>query len=199
MAREREVKLRILERAGFQRILDALPDRGRRAQTNIYFDTPEWDLSRRGRSVRVRLEEGRAVLTVKRGASISAGAIESEEIETELPRDVWGEIEAGRAGIESASTLSAGLAGALEGWRVAEVGRLSNTRHLREGPGGALYELDETQFPSGDVHYELEIETEDTARELTQARALLDNLGIAYDEAVTTKHERLYRDLRRAR
>jgi hypothetical protein len=30
LALEREVKLRILERAGFERILDALPDRGRR-------------------------------------------------------------------------------------------------------------------------------------------------------------------------
>lgn len=197
MPREREVKLRIAEREGFERLLAALADRGVRRQTNVYFDTHGWELTRAGCSVRVRLEDERVVLTVKRAAAISAGVIESSEHEAEIPSALWRQVERGERPLSDAAAHLPALDGALGGRQVREIARLANTRHLREGPTGALYEIDETRFPWGETHFELEIECDDPASELDAARALLDRLGVAYDDAVSTKQARLFRGLRR--
>jgi len=193
MPREREVKLRIAERAGFETLLSALGDRGIRQQTNIYFDTPARELTRAGSSVRVRIEGARVLLTIKRAASVSAGFIESSEDEFEIPAARWARIDSGRESLSSVAASVPPLEHVLRGREVHEIARLANTRHLREGPGGALYEIDETRFPWGETHFELEIETDDPVAELARARALLARLGIAYDDAVSTKQERLFR------
>ncbi|MFN0150379.1 MAG: CYTH domain-containing protein [bacterium] len=189
------MKLRIAERSGFDALLAALPDRGARRQTNIYFDTRDRSLMRAGDSVRVRLEESRILLTIKRAPVASAGVIESSEYESELPSSLWSEIADGKAPLSSAARLRPILEDVLAGESVSEIGRLENTRHLREGPGGVLYEIDETRFPWGETHFELEIETEGAVAELARARALLDRLGVAYDDAVSTKQARLLRGL----
>lgn len=195
MGTEREVKLRILEEAGFRRLLSTLADRGCSEQHNIYFDTPDHALGGDGRSVRVRVERGRVLLTVKSGASFAPGRVEVSEWEMEIAPERWNAILSGRAALEELGF--AALEEARAGRRLVVVGELRNVRHRREAPDGGLYELDETHFPWGETHYELEVETEETEAELARATALLDRLGIAYSDRVETKHERLLRGRRR--
>jgi uncharacterized protein YjbK len=190
--REREVKLRIPDPADFARLRAALPPIRESRQRNHYFDAPGLPLSQAGVLVRVREQEGAVLLTVKRGLTRAPGRIESEEWEVALPGEVWATVRAGRARLgdavrfEPLDAVAAGLA-------IGIVGSTENVRSVRRGPGGEVYELDETTFPWGEVRYEVEIESEDSAAALDGARRLLDGLGVRYDTAVETKHERLLR------
>lgn len=196
MSREREVKLRIPDAAHFTRVLETLPRLGEKQQRNVYFDTPGLDLSRSGILVRVREGGGRVLLTVKRGARRAPGRIESEEWETDLAPALWEAVLQGSASLPEAARFEP-LDAAAAGRPLAIVGTLENHRWECEGPDGSRYELDETRFPWGEIHHEVEIESEDPVGALERARRFLDAMGVVYDTTVETKHERLLRGPRR--
>ncbi len=191
MGREREVKLRIASAADFHRLVQSLPPAVETHQRNTYFDTPDHALAREGMLVRVREAGGKVVLTVKRVRGRAQGRIESDEWERELAPALWASVQSGRAPLAAASF--APLDAAARGRPIAAIGSLENLRRLARGPTGALYEMDETRFPWGEVHYELEIESDEPEEELAAARALFDRLGVAYSDRVETKPERLFR------
>ncbi len=192
MRREREVKLRIPDAAHFARLLAALPPIGEKRQRNHYFDAPGLPLSKAGVLVRVREEGGEVLLTVKRGAERAPGRIESEESEAPLSPATWSVVREGRVPLVEAARF-APLDAVASGLALRVVGSIENRRSLRRGPRGAVYELDETTFPWGEVRHEVEIETDDPVATLAEARRVLDGLGVAYETAVESKHERLLR------
>jgi uncharacterized protein YjbK len=186
---EREVKLRIRDRAGFERLLAAVAPLRTLHQVNRYFDTPSRSLAAEGAAVRVREEEGRVVLTVKSGARRGPGRVEVEEWECDLDPVAWRAIELGEAPL--ATVAFEPLERVRAGRPLVLVGRLENTRLEARAPDGTLFQLDETRFPWGETDYELEIESDDVAGALAAAKELLAKLGVAFDEHVRTKQERL--------
>lgn len=197
MGREREVKLRIPRADDFRRLAASGPILSTALQRNHYFDTVDRALERAGILVRVREEGARVVLTLKRGRSRGAGTIDADEWESEIAAPLWRAIGGGRAAL--ASIGFAPLDAVAAGRALVPAGALENRRRVLAAPNGVRYELDETTFPWGEVHYELEVETDDPAGERDRACALLDRLGVAWDAAVETKHERLLRGVRRRR
>ncbi|MDX8456438.1 inorganic triphosphatase [Mesorhizobium sp. VK9D] len=56
-------------------------------QTSIYFDTPGWDLSKRGLSLRIRQSGNERIQTVKAGDGVAAGSFTREEWERPVAGD----------------------------------------------------------------------------------------------------------------
>ncbi|MDX8501793.1 inorganic triphosphatase [Mesorhizobium sp. VK4C] len=56
-------------------------------QISIYFDTPEWDLSKRGLSLRIRQSGNERIQTVKAGDGSAAGSFTREEFERPVADD----------------------------------------------------------------------------------------------------------------
>lgn len=194
MGREREIKLRITSPDGFRRLVASLPVASTTLQRNHYFDTSDGALARAGALVRVREEEGRIALAVKRGVARGPARIDADEWEAPLDPSLWEAVRAGRAAIQEARF--APLDEAAAGLALRCVGSVENTRRVARGPSGARWELDETRFPWGEVHHELEVESDDPAGDLERARAHLARLGVAWDEEARTKSERLLAGLR---
>ncbi|TKB05733.1 MAG: CYTH domain-containing protein, partial [Mesorhizobium sp.] len=56
-------------------------------QISIYFDTPGWDLSKRGLSLRIRQSGNERIQTVKAGDAAAAGSFTREEWEQPVAGD----------------------------------------------------------------------------------------------------------------
>ena len=86
---ETELKLE-LSRAGAGSLLKKNPFRSSPTilqQTSIYFDTPGWDLSKRGLSLRIRQSGNERIQTVKAGDNAAAGSFAREEWERPVAGD----------------------------------------------------------------------------------------------------------------
>lgn len=142
-------------------------------QVNHVFDTEDRRLNQRRYSVRLRLEDGRPIVTAK-GPSRAVGAhtIARTEAEAELESAVADEILTGRgdpvARLRERATdraydeLWRGLDQARDGRSLREVGHFENQRRTVAVvlPSGLALtvEVDRTRFPDGRVDDEIEIE-----------------------------------------
>ena len=106
MGLEREVKLRIADASGYERLAHSLSAAEARLQRNTYFDTPDLALAKAGILVRVREEEGRVVLAVKRGLARATGRIESEEWEKKLDLKLWDAVRTGQAALTTVARFA---------------------------------------------------------------------------------------------
>jgi len=86
---ETELKLRMapaaLERVGRHPLLTGADAPSVQTLQAIYFDTPDFDLQRKGASLRVRRESGRWIQTVKWAGGVRGGLHERNELEVEVP------------------------------------------------------------------------------------------------------------------
>jgi hypothetical protein len=142
-------------------------------QINHIFDTPERHLSQGRHSLRLRFENGQAVLTAK-GPSRKVGAAASTrtEAEAQIEAQVAADILAGRRDPLAAlkereqdpnyAELWRGIDLALAGRPLQQMGQFENQRRCVPVtlPSGLRLEveLDRTVFPGGRVEEEVEIE-----------------------------------------
>ena len=166
-----ELQRRIGTLLGEPRLLD---------QANRFFDSADGRLRAARRSVRLRRENGRVILTCKaRGSVDDLGTHRHDEWERELPAAAW----------ESFPTeLPEAWRAALDGAALVEVGGFANLR-LEWHDGPHLLCLDRSDF-GGFIDHELEIETPQPQAAHARWSVLLSDWGVAWMPQPLTKLHR---------
>lgn len=150
------------------------------AQENRFFDSADGRLRAARRSVRLRRENGRVVLTCKARGTVDAdGTHRHDEWERELPAAAWDAPPA---------DLPADWRAALGGTPLVALGGFANRRQeWRDGPH--LLCLDESDLGAR-TDRELEIETPQPQAALARWSAQLAAWGIAWTPQPLTKLQR---------
>lgn len=189
---ETEIKLRLKSAEDLARLERALPEpRSVRRQTNHYYDTPRREIQTRHRGMlRAREEEGVWRVCVKLGATLGAdGTMHSTEIEVRwTPDPGWSpdDVETLWAtDLEPIRKLrdELGIIG------VEYLGSLENERSVHTFDDHEI-ELDRLTLPSGELDYELELETEDPDRIRPALEVLLKRAGVEAVPQTQTKFQR---------
>lgn len=151
-------------------------------QRNRFYDSADGRLRAARRSVRLRNENGRVVLTCKaKGTVDQVGTHRHDEWERELPAAAWDDPEP-PAGLPEAWTA------ALAGAPLGVLGGFANLR-LEWHDGPHLLCLDRTDL-GGRIDHELEIETPQPEVAHRRWAALLAGWGIAWTPQPLTKLQR---------
>lgn len=199
------------------RVLAVLgPVTATKRQVNHIFDTPSGRLRAERYAVRLRLEDGVPIVTVK-GPSQRVGAHTSARTEAEAVVDseqargiLSGDLDPvaalqSRVASPAYAALYAGLERARRGEPLRVVGSFENVRRTIdvELPGELrlIVELDRTSLPGGSVDEEIEIELTDVAR-VAEVEAWLEARAAAAGvelRASSPKVSRFYAALERAR
>ncbi len=189
---EIELKYRLQSRLDYEKLCQGLgvPDE-EVEQENHYFQSEDGEMPGEKGVIRIRLEKGTAVFTVKLGGMLVGGISRSQEYEEpweggleELPPSgtvFWERGHAGMDAMEQAFGRRPPLVWA---------GRMVNRRKLYRLPGGMNLEVDESRYPDGQSDYEVELETAEPERERERLQALMDRFDICYVPQVKTKYER---------
>ncbi len=190
------------------------------AQVNHFFDTPVWDLRRAEHALRLRRAGETCTITAK-GPSTGGAAGASVERPVERPEEETritdGEADAILAGSSSpldvlesalgrASELCASMRRMIGDRPLQRRGSFENLRTViapfRITVSGAAVELelelDRTELPGGELHYELELEVREEQVEAGRQalEALLGEVGIEWRPA-RSKVERFFEALAR--
>lgn len=166
-----ELQRRVTELLGQPRVLE---------QANRFFDSRDGRLRTARRSVRLRRENARVILTCKaRGSVDSLGTHRHDEWERELPAAAWDVVPA-----DLPEEWTAVLAGA----PLHDFGGFAN-RRLEWHDGPHLLCLDRSDF-GGPVDHELEIETPQPQAAHERWSAFLAGWGIAWTPQPMTKLQR---------
>ena len=190
---EIEVKLRIRDREGFERMLRALAPVDRRVvQLNVYLDTDLRHVRRSGVSLRLRVTADSANLTAKRRVGEAAASTwRAQEMVADVDRAAGVEwLRGGEApafpGLPELADVAATVAG-----RPLLVTTWSRTiRHVCDGGNGFTVEMDETLYPDGSLDFEVELEHEDHVRALELLLSVASDAGVPVDPQTDTKHAR---------
>lgn len=197
---EIELKLRVADGAALRAVEAAAGGEKAPAvrQVNHFFDGASRVLRAHSFGLRLRDEEGRFFLTAKgpsaKGASgaLSSRPEEELEIDAALAARILGASESPLDVLERSVTSRSGAAlclslrhllgdealtyiGAFENLRTRVTTRLPSAA----GPLDVVLELDETHFPHGHVHFEVELELDGAVDAAIVERALRDLLHLA--------------------
>ena len=204
MATEREVKL-LVSAADFAILcahLDAAQAPTVQLQENRYLDLPQRQLHAARAMLRLRLTDGRAVLTLKARARLEQGVSQALELERELDevaRELWTQphipwrdaVVQLQPWLEAAGLTSLDVPAAAA---LGELGRMHNTRRVYALPAGVQQwprplrlELDQARFPDGTLRFELECEHRQAAELAPKLAAWLAGLGLQPEPARWSK------------
>ena len=195
--REVEVKLRLEGRAQYERLCREMgTPEGAWEQVNHYFRSEDGRIPGEEGVIRLRLEKGRAVFTVKLGA-LKDGLADSQEYEEpwsgppEMPPSssrIW---ETGHPGMKALEQRFG------KRFALVWVGKMVNQRRLYRSDEGLWLEVDASRYPDGVEDYEVEVETGDPERDRRRLEALLKRLGIGFVPQTATKYQRFLEHLGR--
>ncbi|MEK7413146.1 MAG: CYTH domain-containing protein [Planctomycetota bacterium] len=158
-------------------------------QDNRFFDSADGRLRAAGRSVRVRRENSRVVLTCKAKAVQSIpGLHQHEEWEQDLPPTIWESVDHPD---QFTVPLPPAWFAALAGASLTSLGGFANLR-LEYHDQVHLLCLDHTDFGVRQ-DYELEIETAEHEAAAIRWKKLLATWGIAWKPQLRTKLQRYLR------
>lgn len=189
---ERELKFLIPNEAAYQNLKELLgaPQRTLR-QVNYYLDSKDRQVARSRSMVRIRDENGRAVLTYKRQLAHRSGYLECEEHEEEVPAGWVAELQQGHVPEELwIREPLRRLAQDLGSCGLGLVGTITNERGCYPLAGGEVAELDRTEFSDGGVDFELEVETERPEQVGQIVRELFQRAGAPLRPQPLTKYRR---------
>ncbi len=193
--REIELKYRLEGREPYERLCRELgmPESDER-QVNHYFQSPDGGIPGERGVIRIRLERGAAVFTVKLGGLMQRGLVSSMEYE-----EPW------HGAPEEVSSAQESLwAGGFQGMEALEqefggrfplvwAGSMENRRKTYRVSGGLCLEVDASRYSCGAEDFEVEVETEDPDRDRPRLEALLKGLGIRREPQPETKYQRFQR------
>lgn len=194
--RETEIKLRLEGRAQYEKLcrrLGAPSDAWE--QINHYFQSEDGRIPGEEGVIRIRLEKGKAVFTVKLGV-LKGGLASAREYEEawrgpveEVPPPSCAMWDAGHSGLQ-ALEAKFGLR-----FPLVWVGKMVNRRRLYRTAEGLRMEVDASTYPDGEEDYEVEVETDDPERDRVLLEALLNDLGIRFVPQPATKYQRFLEHL----
>jgi len=165
-----------------RRLADQLGPAHLLQQDNRFFDSADGRLRLARRSVRLRRENGRVILTCKAKGSVDAvGTHRHDEWERELPADAW-DVPPG--------DLPGPWATVLAGAPLTALGGFAN-RRLEWHDGPHLLCLDESDFAVR-IDRELEIETPEPQAAHAHWSGQLAQWGIAWTPQPLTKLQRWF-------
>lgn len=166
------------------RIAGLLGGPARLDQRNRFYDSPDGRLRAARRSVRLRHENARVILTCKAKGSVDAlGTHRHDEWERELPASAWDKP------IDT-TQLPEAWRSALAGAALGMLGGFANLR-LEWHDGPHLLCLDRTDL-DGRIDHELEIETPQPEAAHLRWAALLSGWGIPWTPQPLTKLQRWF-------
>jgi uncharacterized protein YjbK len=192
---EIELKL-LLNKQGYQSILHLYPgDWSLKIQINHYYDTNDLFYHGHGCTLRWRLEDGKGYLTVKIRRVIGASGI-SRALEWESPVGLH---NLNPEAPEEIRELVQQWTDFPEDWKIRLkdlrlMGAIENRRMSLRRPQGLTFELDRTQYPSGALGYELEVERI-SSLEAEKLKKGLRKEGISFQLPQEGKRTRFLRDL----
>lgn len=189
---EIELKVRLVGRGDYERLCARLgePDETRE-QVNHYFRSADGRIPGDQGVIRIRVEGGRAVLTVKLGGWVTDGLVRAREIEEAWQGDpdalpppseaFWQGGYRGMAALEARFGRRFGLVWA---------GAMHNRRRVHRTGDGLCLELDASRYPDGEEDFEVEVETPDPEGVRSRLLALLDAAGVRHAPQTRTKYQR---------
>jgi uncharacterized protein YjbK len=167
-------------------------------QENCFFDTEDRQLATAGWALRVRVSDGKGLVTVKGLPSSEAGsAVVRQEIEAAIPRSAALDITHLQSDILELSVEP--IAFIKEKFPGIKLAKLINFRTVRQrknykiGDYHYVLEIDKTEFVDGSVDYELEVELPDTEQVVTvedSLRKLFNSLAIPFQKQTESKFAR---------
>lgn len=194
--REIEIKLRLEGRAQYDKLCREMgtPADGWE-QINHYFRSEDGRIPGEEGVIRIRLERGKAVFTVKLG-SLKEGLASAQEYEEDwqgpleqMPPPSTAMWDAGHAGLQALEQRSG------RRFPLVWVGTMINQRRLYRTAEGLCMEVDASRYPDGEEDYEVEVETDHPERDRGFLEALLDRLDILYVPQPATKYQRFLQHL----
>ncbi len=194
--REIEIKLRLEGRAQYDKLCRELSTPADAwEQINHYFRSEDGRIPGEEGVIRIRLERGKAVFTVKLGA-LKDGLASAQEYEEawrgpleEMPPASISMWDAGHAGLHALEHRFG------KRFPLVWVGKMINQRRLYRTAEGLCMEVDASRYPDGEEDYEVEVETDDPERDRGLLEALLDRLGVRFVPQPATKYQRFLRHL----
>lgn len=173
---ERELKLRLPDEQAYFVLRQAWgdPDRVVR-QVNTYFNTARRDMN--DRMVRIRDQAGVLELTVKDRVVMDADAgtlISRERTQSITPAE-WRRVHRSECAVTELDVPLAAQLYAEVGAHLYPVGSMVNTREVYPLSGGYIAELDRTELPGGEIHFEVEVELHTATQTLEEARRVLES------------------------
>jgi len=165
-------------------------------QVNHYFQSPDSRIPGDKGVVRIRLEKGEALFTVKLGGPLTDGLASSREYEEPwkgpvadppvLTESIW---DSGYAGMEAlAQTFGSGFS-------LVWVGKMVNRRKIYPMAPNLVLEVDASRYPDGHADYEVELETMNPDQDRFLLISLLDELEVGYEPQTETKYQRFLRHI----
>lgn len=194
--REIELKYRLEGRAQYEKLCREMGDPADTwEQINHYFRSADGRIPGEDGVIRIRLEKGRAVLTVKLG-SLKNGLASAREYEEpwsgpleEIPPPsglLW---ESGHAGLRALEQRVG------RQFPLVWAGKMVNQRKLYRSAEGLCVEVDASRYPDGEEDHEVEVETENPERDRGLLEALLKRLGVRFALQPATKYQRFLQHL----
>lgn len=184
---EMEIKLDLINEQNFVRLLEYFPEPVKmKHQSNYFFDSDNWDLSRSGWALRLRKADNSAIVTLK---GLMAEDIEGltvrPEIEQPLPVRQFEEfINQGIRPEQLPNDIFLLLKDLNPGIGLKERLHFTTDRHIinyMDATVQVYFEADRTLYQDGSTDYELEIEIEDRSqfdRILSAVREIFIKLNI---------------------
>lgn len=194
---ERELKYILPSEDAYRRLARALGTAfSTQRQRNHYLDTADGRMASSFAMVRVREQDGLAVLTFKQGVSQKEGYFEAEEYEAELTPAVLDALSAGAVPDEVWDTEPMRLFSERFGTRSLRLqGTVDNVRSRFRLACGEIAELDWTTFPGGLEEFELEVETERPREVEAELDELFAQVGLSKTPQTRTKYARFLASL----
>jgi len=195
---EKELKIRIHSKDDFFRLVKELKGYQQSVkQTNWYWDTNDFHLLAKEAILRIREEEGRRIITWKKGKSIEDGYFVSEEIEAEFP----GELNNCKTGkVLDIRALPKDIIENIQrvipedSFNLYCIGYIETERRYYSLQGFKL-EVDHIRYPDGYEDFELEVETEKLDELRNIIMELLKSMKIDYSYQTQTKFQRFLKYL----
>lgn len=167
-------------------------------QVNAFFDSEDTLLLQAGWGLRVRADNDRGLVTLKRTTGEDqAMAIVRQELESEIPRGVAREIIDLHAEVDSLDCAPLEIVQEkFPDIQLRRIARFENKRLRKQhriGDYQYTLELDRTEYPDGSSDYELEMELE-RAEQIdvvtNSLKRLFESLNIPFEHQGLTKLER---------
>ncbi len=176
---EIELKIDLVNEANYRRLIDYLEiDMEPAVQSNYFFDTDRGDLGEKRWALRLRIENGKAILTLKGNRRESSkGLAVRTEIESEIPSELKDEfLEKRKFSIMRLPVRIREVLPEFPDDTIFKL-KLGFTNHriktpFRSGENEYLLEIDRTRFPNDFVDYELEVEIAEEAGYTDTLRAV---------------------------